>query len=115
VCVLTDDMRIRQRFGAKVRELRKRNRLSQAALGARAGISGKFVGEVERGGNPTLGVIVAVAEALGVHPRVLFDDSAVPTDSARGTVRLPDLDRARAAVAVLARILRVSVAGRRRR
>jgi transcriptional regulator with XRE-family HTH domain len=105
VCVLADEARLRERFGARVRELRRRSRLSQAALGARAGVSGKFVGEMERGGNPTLGVIVAVAEALGVEPKALFDLSSSTPQADRAALRRRDLDRARAAVATLVGIL----------
>jgi len=40
---------VRQFLGQRVRELRKQRGLSQAALGEQSSLSGKFVGEVERG------------------------------------------------------------------
>jgi ribosome-binding protein aMBF1 (putative translation factor) len=41
--------RLRTAFGRRVRELRRRRGWSQAVLAAKAGFSGKFLGEVERG------------------------------------------------------------------
>lgn len=40
---------VRKFLGSKVRTLRQRRGWSQEALGARSGLSGKFIGEVERG------------------------------------------------------------------
>jgi XRE family transcriptional regulator, regulator of sulfur utilization len=40
---------VRQFLGQRVRELRKQRGLSQARLGGQSSLSGKFVGEVERG------------------------------------------------------------------
>jgi transcriptional regulator with XRE-family HTH domain len=40
---------VRQFLGQRVRELRKQRGLSQAGLGEESSLSGKFVGEVERG------------------------------------------------------------------
>jgi transcriptional regulator with XRE-family HTH domain len=41
--------RLRRFLGARLRAVRKERRLSQEVLGRRAGLSGKFIGEVERG------------------------------------------------------------------
>jgi transcriptional regulator with XRE-family HTH domain len=40
---------VRKFLGQRLRALRKQRRLSQERLGDRAGLSGKFIGEVERG------------------------------------------------------------------
>jgi transcriptional regulator with XRE-family HTH domain len=51
--------------------------LTQERLGERAGVTGKLVGQIERGdGNPTLEVIVGLAGALEVAPSslMLFED-----------------------------------------
>ncbi|MBI2827767.1 MAG: helix-turn-helix transcriptional regulator [Acidobacteria bacterium] len=58
---------LRGRLGARLRQFRRARRLTQEELAERAGLSYKFVGEVERGlGNPTLTTLAALSEALGV-------------------------------------------------
>lgn len=72
---------VRTRLGSNVRELRIRRKLTQEALGERAGLSYKFIGEVERGrGNPTLTTLAALSEALGVG---LVDLLGIETDRPR--------------------------------
>lgn len=67
-----DETRIR--FGARLRELRRRAGLTQEALGERSGVGFKFLGSVERGHeNPSLDVIGRLAAGLGVEPEVLFE------------------------------------------
>lgn len=67
------DSDARKRLGALVRELRTERQWSQESLAARAGLSYKFVGEVERGtANPTVSTLVALAGALGVGVGDLF-------------------------------------------
>jgi len=64
----------RKRSGARVRELRRRADLTQQQLGERAAVSYKFVGGIERGEeNPSLEVILKIAEGLGVEPGDLFE------------------------------------------
>ena len=58
---------LRGRLGTRLKQLRRARRMTQEQLAERAGLSYKFVGEVERGqGNPTLTTMAALAEALGV-------------------------------------------------
>jgi ribosome-binding protein aMBF1 (putative translation factor) len=58
---------IRQRFGQRVRELRKAKSLSQEGFAAKCGIDRTYVGGIERGiYNPALRKIEAIADALGV-------------------------------------------------
>lgn len=40
---------VRRKFGKWLRQFRKERGYNQEALGVRAGLSGKFIGEVERG------------------------------------------------------------------
>jgi transcriptional regulator with XRE-family HTH domain len=76
---------VRKRLGTRIRELRRAHRLSQELLGERAGISYKFLGEVERGaGNPTVDWLEAVSVALGVTISSLFEDEPQ-------TIRFPPL------------------------
>jgi transcriptional regulator with XRE-family HTH domain len=64
---------IRLLFGRRLRALRKLRGLTQEALGERSDVSGKLVGQIERGhGNPTLEVIAGFAGALSVEPSALL-------------------------------------------
>ena len=62
-------------FGSRVRAIRISIALSQEELAQRAGIDRTYVGGVERGErNLSLLNIKRLADALGVHPRELFED-----------------------------------------
>jgi transcriptional regulator with XRE-family HTH domain len=64
---------LRQQVGQRVRALRERSGLTQEALGVRANLSYKFIGEVERGeANPSLESLGHLAEALAVDVASLF-------------------------------------------
>ena len=76
---------LRGRLGARLKQLRHARRLTQEQLAERAGLSYKFLGELERGrGNPTLTTLAALSEALGVK---LVDLLALDTDRPRLTPR----------------------------
>lgn len=65
------------RFGDAVRKTRTAAGLTQEALADRAGLDRSYIGGVERGErNPTLSVIVKIAEGLGVTLAELFSYSA---------------------------------------
>jgi transcriptional regulator with XRE-family HTH domain len=64
---------IRLLFGRRLRALRKLRLMTQEKLGERAGVSGKLVGQIERGdGNPTLDVVAGLAAGLDVEPAALL-------------------------------------------
>ena len=64
---------IRKKLGEKIRQLRKLRELTQEQLGEKAGISYKFIGEVERGiVNPSLDSLIGIARALNVNVKELF-------------------------------------------
>lgn len=64
---------LRQRFGQRVRELRRRRNLTLERLGERAGLSDKFCQSVETGRQaPTVDAIEKLARGLGVEPAELF-------------------------------------------
>jgi transcriptional regulator with XRE-family HTH domain len=61
------------RFGNRVRELRKKQGLSQEGLALESGLDRSYVGGVERGErNISLENIEKLAMALGVHPSELL-------------------------------------------
>lgn len=65
---------IQGHFGERVRELRKKKKLSQEALALICGLDRSYVGGVERGErNISLINIHKIAEALGVDAKELFD------------------------------------------
>ena len=59
---------VRARIGGRIRDLRLGQNLTQEAVAERAGVSYKFLGEVERGSaNPSLLTIDRICRALGVE------------------------------------------------
>ncbi len=63
------------RFGEVVRRWREQRGLTQDQLAERAGISDTYVGFIERGdSDPTLTVVLQIAEALNVRPAELLRD-----------------------------------------
>ena len=77
---------VRVLFGRRLRALRKLRMFTQEKLGERAGVSGKLVGQIERGdGNPTLDVIAGLAAGLDVDAHQLLDfEEERPQGSATG-------------------------------
>ena len=97
---------VQTRLGTRVRDLRTRRAWTQEALGERAGLSYKFIGEIERGsGNPTVDSIAQIARAFGVDVGELFrreapemmytpltaDDFAVVRDTRQHLTSLEDV------------------------
>src|SRR6059058_838169 len=77
---------VRKFLGQRLRALRKQRALSQERLGERSGLSGKFIGEVERGEKSiSLDSLYHVATALEVPLRDLTDvgDKAATVRSRR--------------------------------
>jgi len=59
--------------GEKVRALRKSSGLSQEVLAERCGIFRTYLSRIESGAaNPSLVVLVTLANSLGVEPHVLL-------------------------------------------
>ena len=68
------DGQIQKRFGERVRELRKRNGLSQESLALACDLDRTYIGGVERGErNISLINIYKIAEALRVGAKELFN------------------------------------------
>jgi XRE family transcriptional regulator, regulator of sulfur utilization len=97
---------VRKFLGQRLRALRKQRSLSQERLGERAGLSGKFIGEVERGEKSiSIDSLYRVSVALEIPLRDLTDvrerNAAVPLEEAEkifalisGRRRAEDLRRA---------------------
>ena len=74
--------RLRAALAARLRALRKAKKLSQERLGFASRMSGKFIGEVERGEKSiSLDSLARVARALGVPLHELVNVEDRPTDS----------------------------------
>jgi len=68
---------VQARLGARVRDLRQQRGWTQEALGERAGLSYKFIGEIERGvGNPTIDSIDQIARAFRIDTGLLLPRQA---------------------------------------
>lgn len=64
--------------GNRIRELRSKRNLTLQSLADRTGLSSSMLSLVERGKtSPSIGTLVAIASALGVHMTDLFDDDNV--------------------------------------
>lgn len=72
--VVMSDLKFR--LGKRIRELRTSRNLSQDKLAEVVGISGKYLGEVERGdGNVSIEKLEKIAEALEVPIGSLLDNA----------------------------------------
>ena len=72
-----------ERFGKRVRMLRKARGWTQEKLASRCGRHWTYVGGLERGQrNPTLEVMADLARALGVDMWQLLKEDDVPRDRA---------------------------------
>jgi transcriptional regulator with XRE-family HTH domain len=76
-------MDIRKLVGANARRYRLAANLSQEAVAVRMDADRAFVSQIERGGqNVTLLTVHHLAEALGVRPVDLFDESVESKEGA---------------------------------
>jgi transcriptional regulator with XRE-family HTH domain len=100
ILAMTELITLRNRIGRNIRELRKTRCWSQEALGERADLSYKFIGEIERGlVNPSLDSLVKIADALGVEVAEFFLSDSIYVLSGN------DLASVKSAVSVLNGVL----------
>jgi quercetin dioxygenase-like cupin family protein/DNA-binding phage protein len=82
------------RIGAKVREYRKRKKLSLAQLSAHTGLSVAMLSKIERGDiHPTLPTLLRIALAFGIGLETFFLDDEkrkVALTRRKARVKLPD-------------------------
>ena len=74
---------IQKHVGKGIRDARRRQRLTQGQLAARAALSPKVLGEIERGtGNPTVSTLANLSQALGVAmPHLVADVPLAATET----------------------------------
>jgi transcriptional regulator with XRE-family HTH domain len=108
---------LRRFLGQRLRALRKQRGLSQERLGRKAGLSGKFIGEVERGEKSiSVDSLYRVAVALQVPLRHLVDirpgRRAVPSEEAEALFALVTAHRRPADVRKALRVVRAVLSRR---
>ena len=65
-----------EKLGARVRQQRELNSLTQSQLARKVGATGSFIGHIERGEKKaSVDTVVALCNALEVSPTVLLQDS----------------------------------------
>ena len=68
-------MKLRERVGLNVRNLRSSRRLSQEQLALAAGVDRSYISEIELAKNSaSIDVLERIADALGVDPKELFNE-----------------------------------------
>ena len=100
-------------LGARIREIRKRQGLSQEMLAERAGISAQYISNIERGReNPTLDLMLRLSGALKVSLGEICDYETEKMDQKKmrtailELLRTADPDRLQIAFNVLKAVLR---------
>lgn len=100
-------------LGRRIKQIRKRQGLTQEMLAEQAGISAQYVSNIERGKeNPTLDLLLRLADALKIPLGELCDFQAdeVNRKKIMGAIRemleRADPDRLRVALKVLTAVLR---------
>ncbi len=62
-----------KKFGNKLKELRKKNDLSQSALAEKIGVDEKYISRLETASStPSFSMIVKLSGALSIEPKMLF-------------------------------------------
>ncbi len=65
-----------QAFGQRVRQVRREQRMTQAVLAEKLGISNSFMGHIERGTRiASLETLVTLCNVLKISPQALLQDS----------------------------------------
>lgn len=68
------DRKFLKALGKRIRDLRKKQGISQDQLGYECDVHGEYIGRIERGlQSPTISTLNDIAKALGVSLRNLLD------------------------------------------
>ena len=77
-------MDIKQRIGARTKQIRFKKGMTQQKLSERMEINSKYLSSIERGKeNPTLNILIKLAESLEVHLNEIFDSSVQIEDNSK--------------------------------
>ena len=69
-----EDMTIKELFGRRIQEIRKRRQLSQEQVAEKAGISSNYLSRIECGKeNPTFDMLIKLSEAFTIDMWEMFD------------------------------------------
>jgi transcriptional regulator with XRE-family HTH domain len=80
--------------GARIRSLRKENGLSQQALAERAGVSYKYLGEIERGQvSLSVEILIKIAQALHVQSADILEQPAMDSVKSRALFIMEELPK----------------------
>jgi len=75
---------IKQRIGARTKQIRFKKGMTQQKLSERMEINSKYLSSIERGKeNPTLNTLIKLAESLEVHLNEIFDSSVQIEDNSK--------------------------------
>ncbi len=86
-------MDLRRQFGRILRELRTGKKLTQEELAERAGMDVTYLSDLERGKwNPSLAMIVDLANGLELHPSELLRDLKLHLDGRRPARKRSNLE-----------------------
>lgn len=92
-----------RQVGAQIRQIRKRRNLTLQQLSTEIGTSVSMLSMLERGvATPSIGTLVAVSSALGMHMSDLFDNQAAGRSPVR---RLADQVEVQSATGVIRRLV----------
>ena len=65
-----------EKLGVRVRQQRELNNLTQSQLARKVGVTGSFIGHIERGEKKaSIETLVALCNAMAISPSVLLRDS----------------------------------------
>lgn len=81
-------------FGKRIRALRQEQALTQAAAGREMGVTGGYLGDLERGTrSPSVDTCLAICRAYGVDPNTVFGWKKLTPADMKKTAQLVELAR----------------------